>query len=89
MGIGIGRSACCRSPSNQLDNANEELREVTSSYYDDLAPLGEELPLTPPDPEDIDSWTNQALDQNLEIAAALVGVSPPTYRRQLTQLATW
>lgn len=55
---------------NQLDVRQEELREITSNYYESLSPLGEEFPLTPPEPADIEAWTNTAIEQNLEIAAA-------------------
>ncbi len=55
---------------NELDNAREALRETTEVYYDTLSRLGESIKLTPPDPSDIDAWTQTALDQNLEIAAA-------------------
>jgi len=55
-----------------LDNAREALRETTETYYEDLARLGKSIRLTPPDPADIDVWTQTALEQNLEIAAANV-----------------
>ena len=55
---------------NQLDIRLEELREITGNYYDNLATLEQEFPLTPPAPEDINSWTDTAIEQNLEIAAA-------------------
>ncbi len=55
---------------NELDNSREALRETTEVYYDKLATLGESIKLTPPDPSDIDAWTETALEQNLEIAAA-------------------
>ena len=56
---------------NELDNSREALRETTEVYYDKLSPLGKLINLTPPDPPDIDEWTQTALDQNLEIAAAI------------------
>ena len=57
---------------NQLDIRAEELREVTGNYYDNLSSLGEEFPLSAPVPSDIDSWTNDAVEQNLNIAAAQI-----------------
>lgn len=57
---------------NELDNSREALREITAVYYDKLSTLGESIKLTPPDPADIDAWTQTALDQNLAIAAANV-----------------
>ena len=55
---------------NELDNSREALRETTEVYYDKLATLGESIKLTPPDPADIEQWTETAIEQNLEIAAA-------------------
>jgi len=55
---------------NDLDNAREALREVTGRYTTDLAALGEAMPLVSPDPADINQWTETALRQNLQIAAA-------------------
>lgn len=55
---------------NGLDNSREALRETTQIYYSDLSALGESIKLTPPVPADIDVWTQTALEQNLEIAAA-------------------
>lgn len=57
---------------NELDNSREALRETTEVYYDKLAKLGASIKLTPPDPTDIEAWTQTALDQNLEIAAAKI-----------------
>ncbi|MEM7467123.1 MAG: TolC family outer membrane protein [Pseudomonadota bacterium] len=58
--------------SNQLDVRQEELREITGNYYESLASLDKEFPLTPPEPNDIDAWTDNAVGNNLEIAAAQV-----------------
>lgn len=60
---------------NALDNALEALREVTGSYAESLAPLGGDMPLVSPDPEDIDSWTQTALEQNLRLSSARAGLS--------------
>lgn len=57
---------------NEVDNAREALREITAEYYDELAVLGESIRLAAPDPADIDSWTQTALDQNLDVAAAKI-----------------
>ncbi|MFT4564713.1 MAG: outer membrane protein [Gammaproteobacteria bacterium] len=55
---------------NELDNSREALRETTQVYYDKLATLGDTIQLTPPEPSDIEAWTQTALEQNLEISAA-------------------
>lgn len=55
---------------NALDTAQEELREITGTYLDDLMPLGKSMSLDRPVPDDIEQWTESALTRNLEIAAA-------------------
>ena len=58
------------SATNEVQNANEALREVTANYDLDLAPLGENLPLVIPEPLDIERWTTTALAGNLALSAA-------------------
>lgn len=60
---------------NALDNAREALREVTGVYPQELAPLGETVPLVAPVPEDLDAWEKTAVSQNLRLAAAEAGVA--------------
>ncbi len=57
---------------NEVQNAEERLREVTGEYHRTLWPLGDALPLTRPDPDSIEQWTETALGQNLDLEAALV-----------------
>ena len=54
---------------NALDIAREALRETTGEYRETLAPLTE-MPLVTPKPEDIDKWTEIALDRNPRLLAA-------------------
>ena len=54
---------------NALDIAREALRETTGEYRETLAPLTE-MPLVTPKPEDIDEWTEIALDRNPRLLAA-------------------
>lgn len=56
---------------NALQNAEEALRETTGEFPTDLWTLGESLRLDKPVPEDIGQWTETAVNQNLEVAAAL------------------
>ena len=56
--------------ANQLDNAREALREVTSAYPGELSKLRETIPLVAPEPPDIEQWTQKALQQNLNIFSA-------------------
>ena len=55
---------------NNVDNAREALRAITGAYFSDLAPLGETMPLLSPQPEEIETWTGAALEQNLNVLAA-------------------
>ena len=72
------------SAENDIDNANEALREVTASYDLDLVPLGEQLPLIMPEPPDIDSWTEAALRNNPDVGAAQIAtaIAEEEIRRQ-------
>ncbi len=62
------------SALNQLNNAQEALREITGAYHDPLAVLKEEVPLVTPDPEKMEAWAKRALNQNPQITAAQVAV---------------
>ena len=72
------------SAENEVENANEALREVTANYDLQLAPLGENLPLLMPDPLDIEAWTAAALASNLALGAARVAadIAHEEIRRQ-------
>ncbi len=54
---------------NTLDNANESLRQITSSYYSNLSILKSDLPLNSPEPASVDDWVKAAQENNL----ALIG----------------
>ncbi|MGD8592888.1 MAG: TolC family protein, partial [Gammaproteobacteria bacterium] len=50
---------------NALNNAREALRSITGKYHDSLAVLSEKTPFVArPDPDNIDYWTETALDKN-------------------------
>ncbi len=64
---------------NQLEDANEGLRELTGSYFEDLRVLALDLPLETPDPANSQEWVDiamvnnpalQASRQNAEVAQA-------------------
>ncbi len=55
---------------NQLDNAVEALREVTGEYLDGFSKLTEMMPLVEPTPAAIEQWTNQSLQNNLNVLSA-------------------
>lgn len=55
---------------NDLDNAWEALRRIVGPVEVPLARLGERLPLSPPEPNDINIWAETALANNYGITAA-------------------
>jgi outer membrane protein len=54
---------------NALDNAWEALRRVVGRIHVPLARLGKKLPLTPPQPDDVNKWAQTALRNNYLILA--------------------
>lgn len=59
---------------NELSNTHEALRRITGRYYGKIAPLREDAPLIAPEPEDIEAWTQAALDQNLGLQSVRLGL---------------
>jgi outer membrane protein len=57
-----------------LATAQELLRELTGEVYETLAKPAEDMPLDQPQPADEDTWVTQALEQNLNVIAARLGV---------------
>lgn len=68
-------SARAIEAENALGNAREAMREVIGEYPEELAPLGEQIPLAVPDPSDIDEWTRTALERNLPVQSASFAVA--------------
>jgi len=61
---------------NNIAGAYEALREVTGTYQRALWQLGEDMPpLVVPQPNNIDAWTETALEQNRELEAARLQVA--------------
>jgi outer membrane protein len=56
--------------ANDLDSAWESLREITGTYHEQLNSLDEELPLVPPDPANLEEWTELAMEKNTVLKAA-------------------
>ena len=54
---------------NQVSSKQEALGEITGQYHEPLTPLGKKLPLLTPDPANLESWTEVALKQNLQLRA--------------------
>lgn len=55
---------------NQLDNTWEALKQIIGNVNVPLAKLGDKLDLMPPQPADIEQWSETALNQNYAIGAA-------------------
>ena len=56
--------------ANRLDSAKENLREITGRYHQQLAVLSDNMPLLPPTPNDLQEWTDLALEENPALQAA-------------------
>lgn len=59
---------------NELANSREALREITGRYHDKLTPLGKDMALIAPQPNQIDSWVKRALENNNTIHAFAAAV---------------
>jgi outer membrane protein len=57
-----------------LATAQERLREVTGEPYATLVKPADDMPLDQPQPLDEQTWVDQALEQNLNVIAARLGV---------------
>jgi outer membrane protein len=57
-----------------LASAQEALRETTGEAYTQLVKPADDMPLDQPSPADEDQWVAQALEQNLAVIAARLGV---------------
>ena len=55
---------------NALANANEQLRETSGTYIDDLSGLQDDSPLVSPEPANINDWSQTALQQNPALVVA-------------------
>ncbi|MFT5134875.1 MAG: outer membrane protein [Gammaproteobacteria bacterium] len=55
---------------NEIDNTSEGLRAITGEYTANLHGVSDDMPLVNPQPEIIDTWTDTALEQNLDVLSA-------------------
>ena len=58
----------------QLATAIEQLRAITGAEFDSLAAPTDDMPLKTPDPASEDKWVSVAMEQNLGVIAARMGV---------------
>lgn len=63
------------SAKNLLGNAWEALRTIVGPISVPLARLGEKLPLSPPEPNDLQAWAGTAIRSNYGILAAIESVN--------------
>jgi outer membrane protein len=71
---------------NEIDNSNERLRAITGEYISQLSGLDNDMPLINPQPEEIDTWTATALEQNLDVLSARYGIE--TAREEIRKQKT-
>ena len=57
-----------------LGTAKELLREITGEYFDELLAPSEDLPLVPPEPQNVDTWVASSLQQNSAVVASRLAV---------------
>lgn len=55
---------------NNVDNAREALSQITGKDFGELKKLREQLPLTKPEPADLQGWVDLATKQNPTLASA-------------------
>jgi len=56
---------------NNLNNARETLRTITGRYHETLTPISEKSTfVVRPDPDNIDTWTEMALDKNYDLQSS-------------------
>lgn len=63
-------NAAVIAAENALANTNEQLRETSGKYIDDLTGLQKNSPLVSPEPADINQWSQTALIQNPSLLVA-------------------
>lgn len=67
-------NAAVIAAENALANANEQLRETSGKYIDELTGLQKDSPLVSPEPADINQWSQTALSQNPSLMVAKANV---------------
>lgn len=75
------------SAKNALDNAYEALREVTGQEHTTLATLAEDAPLPKPDPPNVTTWIQLALEQNPQLLATQHSVDSTQQEINIQQAA--
>jgi outer membrane protein len=74
---------------NELDNAIEALREITGSYHSLLASLNQDAPLLGPNPKDIETWTEYALENNPQVLAVQYAIETASKEIEKQRAGNW
>jgi outer membrane protein len=61
-----------------LGTAKELLREITGEYFDELLAPADDLPLVPPEPQNVDTWVTSSLEQNSSVISSRLAVDIAT-----------
>jgi len=67
-GYDSATAAVLKAKNDQLIT-NERLRDIAGKYFDELAPVANNIPLDPPQPNNIDEWVKLALKNNPNLSS--------------------
>ena len=70
---------------NQLANTQEDLRELTGQYHEELSVLQDNLPLEPAQPADLEHWSDLASQQNIQVRIARINTQLAKLQVKLQQ----
>ena len=82
-GFDIAHTAVIEA-ENALDTSREDLRAIIGEYVVYIKTLGDTMPLITPEPNNIDEWTETALGQNRQVAAATYAAE--TSRKEIRRI---
>ena len=69
---------------NSLEDAEGAMHEISGQYPQSLASLSENIPRSRPEPDNIDTWTQSSLNNNLQLKSQLIStaIAEKEVRRQ-------
>ena len=70
---------------NSLENTKEELQILINTPFEKLSVLDKSIRLLTPEPEDMEQWQNNAIDNNLELRATYYAVLAATEAASASQ----
>lgn len=78
------------SAQNNQVNRNENLRKLTNTVYEHLAPLrNSKVPLIKPEPNNVDDWIAAGLKQNYKLFAATFGLQAARENIKAQSAGNW